>query len=46
MSGLVEGYCALKLPHPDVTPRADIVRGDGDVEICHFAHVGSQNDAV
>lgn len=37
MRGLVEGYPALQLLFPDVAPRAHIVRGDGDVELCHVS---------
>lgn len=46
MRGLVEGYPAFQLLFADVAPRADIVRGDGDVEVCHFAEMRSQDDAV
>lgn len=46
MRGLVEGYPSLELLFADVAPRADVVRGDGDVEVCHFAEVGSQDDGV
>lgn len=44
MRGLVEGDAAFQLLFADVAPRADVVRGDGDVEVCHFAEVGSQCD--
>ena len=46
MRGLVEGDPSLELLFADVAPRADVVRGDGDVEVCHFAEVGSQDDGV
>ena len=44
MRRLVEGYCALQFPAPNIAPRADIVRRDGDVEVCHFADMRSQDD--
>ena len=47
MRGFVEGYSAFQLVFADVAPGADVVRGDGDVEYCHFGYAGSQNnDAV
>ena len=46
MGGLVEGNPAFQLFLADVAPWADVVRGDGDVEVCHFAEVGSQDDAI
>ena len=36
MRELVEGYAAFQLLFPDVAPRAHVVGGDGDVEVCHF----------
>lgn len=36
MRGLVEGDAALELLLADVAPRADVVRGDGDGEFCHY----------
>lgn len=42
MRGFVEGDRAFQVVFTDVAPRADVVRGDGDVEICHFAETGSQ----
>lgn len=45
MRGLVEGDTALQLLFADVAPRADVVGGDGYVEVCHFAEVGSQDNA-
>lgn len=45
MRGLVEGDPALQLLFADVAPWADVVGGDGDVEVCHFAEVRSQDDA-
>ena len=42
MRGLVEGDAAFQLLLADVAPRADVVRGDGDVEVCHFAYVGTR----
>ena len=46
MRGLVEGDAAFQLLLADVAPRADVVRGDGDVEVCHFAYVGTRQDGV
>ena len=46
MGGFVERNAAFQLLFADVAPWADVVGGDGDVEVCHFAEVGSQNDAV
>lgn len=43
MRGLVEGDAAFQLVLADVAPRTDGVRGDVDVEVCHFAEVGSQD---
>ena len=45
MRSLVEGDAALQLLFADVAPWADVVGGDGDVKVCHFAEVGSQDDA-
>ena len=44
MRRLVEGDAAFQLFGTDVAPRADVVRGDGDVEVCHFAQAGGQNE--
>ena len=44
MGELVEGYAAFQLLFADVAPRAHGVRGDGDVEVCHLAQVGGQNE--
>ena len=46
MGGLVERNAAFQLLFADVTPWADVVGGDGDVEVRHSAEVGSQNNAV
>ena len=40
MRELVEGYAAFQLLFADVAPRAHIVGGDGDVEVCHFCAGG------
>ena len=44
MRRLVEGDAAFQLFRADVAPRADVIRGDGDVEDWHFAQAGGQNE--
>lgn len=46
MGGFVEGNAAFQFLFADVAPWADVVGGDGDIEVRHSAEVGSQNDAV
>lgn len=46
MGGFVERDAAFQLLFADVAPWADIIGGDGDVEVRHSAEVGSQNDAA
>ncbi len=43
MRGLVEGDAALQLLFADVAPGADVVGGDGYVEVCHFEEVGGRD---
>ena len=46
MRRFVEGDAAFQLLFADVAPWADIVGGDGDVEVGHFAEMGSQDDGL
>ena len=44
--GLVEGDAALEFFLADVAPGADVVRGYGDVEFCHFGGAGLVGDCL
>ena len=46
MRGLVKGDAALQFVFPHVAPWADVVRCDGDVEICHFSEVEATMEIV